>query len=145
MKSQTIQLNNLDSVAYISNQARRILNGCVKDKKQRIECVFRNAESARSLKQNKLIHAIFKDISVNASHVGKGEFYSPKIWKEFLKNEFLQPESLCVMGKVVEVRKSTANLTKKECADFVNNIVRFCHEHEIELTMKTEDYEFLTR
>lgn len=145
MKAQTIQLNNLDSVAYITNKARAILNSHVKDRGQKIECVFRNAKSARSLKQNKLIHEIFKQVSVNASHVGTGDYYSPKVWKEYLKSEFLQPEVSNVMGQTVEVRKSTANLTRKECADFVNQIVRFCVEHEIDLNLTSDEYDFLVR
>ena len=121
-----------------------VLNSFVGEKKQRIEIEIRNAKSQRSIKQNSLIHAIFADISVNACHVGSGDYYSPTEWKAYFKKHYLPGERKEVLGDVVYIPKSTAKLTKKECGEFVNCIIRFCHENEIELNLTTTDYEYLT-
>ena len=143
MKAQVIQLNNNNSLSHILNACRTVLNAFVTAKKQRIEVEIRNAKSQRSIKQNSLIHAIFNDISVNSTHVGDGEYYSPATWKAYFKKHYLQGERKEINGEVVYIPKSTAKLTKKECGEFVSCIIRFCHENEIELNLTADDYQYL--
>jgi len=145
MKAHTLQLTNFNDIENIRKKATQVLNTFVKNKKQKIEVTFANAKSQRSLKQNSLIHGLFNQISVNSTHVGNGEYYSPKIWKEYLKDQYLPKNKTIVLGSEVVEMKSTAKLNRKECAEFTNHILRFCAENEIEIMITTDDYDFLTR
>ena len=143
MKARTFNLNHAYDVELISKEATKCLRSLVIDKNQKIEVVFQNAKSQRSIKQNSLIHGLFNQVSINSTHVGNGEYYSPKVWKEYFKDQFLHKNKTMLLGtEVVEV-KSTAKLTKKECKEFVNQILMFCAENEIEIKITTDDYDFL--
>lgn len=143
MKSQTLQLTQFSDVENIRKKATQVLNTFVKDKKQKIEVTFSNAKSQRSIKQNSLIYGLFNQISINSTHVGTGEYYSPKVWKQYFKDQFLPKVKTMVLGvEVIEV-KSTADLNKKECAELTNHILMFCAENEIEIRITTDDYDYL--
>lgn len=143
MKSRTYTLASISDVGNINQGLNHVLNTYIKDQHQKIEVTIQNTKSQRSIKQNSLIHGLFSQISVNSTHVGSGEYYSPKIWKEYFKDQFLHKNKTIILGtEVIEV-KSTAKLTKKECAEFTKQIFMFCAENEIEIKISTDDYDYL--
>jgi hypothetical protein len=144
MKAKTLKLESINDIENIRKTCMMCLNSFVKDKKQKIEVTISNAKSQRSIKQNSLIHGLFAQISVNSTHVGTGEYFSPKIWKEYLKDQFLTKNKTMVLGTEVIEMKSTSKLTRKECAEFTDSILRFCYENEIEIKITTDEYDFLT-
>lgn len=144
MKAETIQLNGDNAIKFIAGRASLAFTDFTIGRKQKLEVVIQNAKSARSIRQNSLIHALFGDISIEAASVGSGEFFTPAQWKEFFKAQFLEQNTIMLHGQEVHTPKSTAKLTKKECGEFVTSILFWCHDRCIDVNIKTkDDYYFL--
>ena len=90
----------------------------------------------RSLQQNKYLHKIF---SLMADHTG----YSLSEIKTLMKHEFGFYEEVTnkKTGEVLINYLSTADLSKKEFADFTEKVVMFANKHGLNILSPEEFYE----
>ena len=81
---------------------------------------------ARNLWQNRKMHGIFQSISERA--MCDGEKQSPAWWKTFFKFKFLPTREIVnpFTGEVHELPVSTADLTERQCSDFILQIEAYC-------------------
>lgn len=93
------------------------------------EVIIRPYKTRRSLEQNRLLHAIFREVSdLYAQH--HNQRYSPDTWKVFFKRLYLGSEStLMPDGTVNTELRSTAKLNTEEMTAFIEQIRDWCwHE-----------------
>ena len=142
MKAENYILTEANKM-FIFSALNRVIAENVLTKKEKIGVIIKNLTSVRHDGQNKLLHAIFKQISDLTASTGKGERVSAVTIKAALKDKFLGYTAIQLKKKIVYELKSTARLTKKECAEFTNNIIQWCQDTNIPLVLKTNDYNYL--
>lgn len=90
----------------------------------------------RTDRQNRLLHALFGDISKQVEFAGKKR--TPEQWKQILvighgiatKEEC---EIVQIEGEAVALRESTARMTKRRMASLLEYCLCYCSENGIEL------------
>lgn len=143
MKAESYQLSSWDDVEKIQYSLSRVLTVNVMEKKQKIGVLIQNAQEIRNLKQNRLIHALFGAISDISASTGTGKRIHRDTIKAALKDRYLGYKATKLKHKIVYELKSTAKLTKKECAEFTNNILEWCEEFNMPIQVQTKDYDYL--
>ena len=143
MKAENYILTE-DNKMFIFSALNRVISENVLTKNEKIGVIIKNLDSIRHDSQNRLLHAIFRQISDLTASTGKGERVPADTIKAALKDKFLGYKATQLKKKIVYELKSTARLNKKECAEFTNNIIQWCNETNIPLVLKTKDYEYLT-
>ena len=143
MKAETYTLATIADIGIIHKAMNRVLVNNVKDQNQKIGVLIQNATSIRNLKQNALIHVIFQLISDASASTGNGKRIPVATIKAALKDRYLGYHTTKLKSKIVYELKSTAKMTKKKCREFTENILEWCIEHNIEIQIMTEDYNYL--
>ena len=96
-------------------------------------------DAARTDDQNKKYHAIIRDISVQAQHLGSK--WDDESWKRLLLQEFCKEKGMYA-GKVipnlsgdgiVQLGVQTRYFSKEQASEFVEFLMAWASEHGIEL------------
>ena len=88
----------------------------------------------RSIPQNARLHKLFTEISSNLT-AKDGLYHSHQWWKVMMKDHFLgyEPEYRRPDGKVIEVLRSTADLSVDELNEFMTQVEMYANERGVYL------------
>jgi len=94
-----------------------------------VEVEIRPFRRQRSKAQNRLFHAWMQEIArFYADH--HGDWYSPEVWKEFMKRKFLGEKVVELAGEeIVVATRGTSDLTVDEFAEMLDRIDHWCGEN----------------
>tara|TARA_R110000787_G_scaffold249757_2_gene355333 strand:- start:348 stop:761 length:414 start_codon:yes stop_codon:yes gene_type:complete len=96
------------------------------------EVVIRPYKSRRSLEQNKLLHAIFRDVSDQYAE-SRGQRFSPDSWKIYFKRLFLGSDPILLPDGSVGVNAvSTTALSSVQMTALIESVLHHCSE-ELEI------------
>lgn len=90
-----------------------------------MEVVIREYRSSRSLAQNRLMWAWYKQIATHLEET-MGEIHSDQAIHALMKQTFLPMQVATIRGEVVRERKSTAKLNTKDMSEYMEKIDMWC-------------------
>lgn len=100
------------------------------------EVLIRPYRARRSLEQNKLLHAIFSEISDKYAET-RGRRFSPNAWKIFFKDEFLGSTPIALPdGSFKTAPVSTTSLSVARMTSFIEAILHYCAD-ELSIYIET--------
>lgn len=77
----------------------------------------------RTIQQNKAYwKVIIKPIEDATGHPSK-------VWHEYFKTLFIEPDVVSLGGKILEIRESTTDMTTKKFSEYIENIRKWCGEN----------------
>lgn len=119
----------------IVERAIDALDGLPVDDEKPLEVVVQPYRKHRTLAQNACFHALCADMSRQWFEM-TGDWKSPEVFKELVKQELLGRTSEEVDGRVVEITRHTSDLTVAEFADLLDRMVPWVWEHfEMQLSL----------
>ena len=78
-------------------------------------------KAKRSLSQNKLYWLYMSEIS-NKYYETRGKLYSPDMWAEYFKQNFIESTISEIRGEAVKLSKTTTQMTTKEFTEYLEKI-----------------------
>lgn len=100
-----------------------------------LQVVIAPYRKRRSLAQNRCFHALCKELSDQFAEF-YGQWHSPAVWKQLVKQELLGEEAHEIEGRVVSVTRHTSSLTTREFAQLLERMPPWaldCFELELSL------------
>ena len=131
----------LNSREVVNNVINRLLNVDISENTPLLCVEVSKCSDSRSKAQNRLMHSYFLQVS-KARHLAGHNKYSPKVWKEFFKLEFLGEELIDLPGgrQILRTRR-TRDLKVKEMCDFIDNVDNYAGSELNVFLHHTADYE----
>lgn len=85
-------------------------------------------ECNRTMSQNRFYWSILRSCEMQL--VPENRRYRAEIWHEYFKARFLTTKMMELPnGKLKEVERTTTDLTKREFADYIEQVMAFASEH----------------
>ena len=100
------------------------------------------AQETRSQQQNRLLHPLLTDISRQAKWMGKPR--SMLQWKVIMVSAHAiatgEPNEMVIgiEGEVVNLRESTAAMSKKRFASLLEYVIAFCVENDVKISKRID-------
>jgi len=134
MKAMTFVLTSKESAL----RASLFINNIPAD--GTVEVIVRGHKTKRSLEQNKLMHAIFAEISDKRAEITNLRF-SPLAWKIYFKEKFLGDTAVMMPNcEIRTIEVSTTTLGVEKMAKFIDDIIEYSRDElNILVTTKYED------
>jgi len=78
-------------------------------------------KAKRSVSQNRLLWLWMNEIS-NKYYETRGKLYSPDMWAEYFKQNFIESAITEIRGEAIKMAKTTTQMTTKEFTDYLEKI-----------------------